>query len=61
MNGEELDVLVEEGAEGEDDSVRRGEEADADGLEVRGQRSDSDMLDDVVAAAVGDELYLKGD
>jgi hypothetical protein len=60
MNGEELDVLVEEGAEGADDSVRRGEEADAAGLEVRRQRLTPNVSEDVVAAAVGNEIYVKG-
>jgi hypothetical protein len=61
MNGEQLDVLVEEGAESEDDSVRRREEVNATGIEVRGQGLALDFLKDVVAVALGDEFYVKGD
>jgi hypothetical protein len=44
-----------------DSSVRRGEEADTNGLEVRGQRSDLEVLEDVAAVALGDEFYVTGD
>jgi hypothetical protein len=44
-----------------DNSVQCGEEADAAGLEVRGQRLELEVLEDVVAVALGDEFYVKGD
>jgi hypothetical protein len=42
-----------------DNSARRG--GDAAGLEVRRQRLDPDVLEDVVAVALGDKFYVKSD